>query len=235
MSVVRSLAFYVAFYLGTVVYVLAALAVLPIGPRPFRAVVHGWSRHQRRCARIFAGIRVRVEGTVPSGPVLVVMKHESFFEAIDLPTLLLLPVPFAKQELFSIPGWGATAAAYGCVPVAREAGARALREMLAAARAHLAEGRPLALFPEGTRVPHGVRAPLQSGFAGLYKLLALPVVPVAVNSGPLYHRLWKRAGTVTYRIGETIPPGLPREDAERRVLDAINALNPARHGEGDRA
>ena len=97
--------------------------------------------------------------------------------------------------------------------------------MIAAARAYLAGGRPLALFPEGTRVPHGATAPLQSGFAGLYKLLGVPVVPVAVNSGPLYHRMWKRSGTVTYRFAEPIPPGLPREEAEARVLAAINALN----------
>jgi 1-acyl-sn-glycerol-3-phosphate acyltransferase len=155
-----------------------------------------------------------------------VLKHESFFEAIDLPTLFRLPAVFAKQELFAIPGWGRTAAAYGCVPVAREQGAKALRAMISAARAYLAEGRPLALFPEGTRVPHGVPAPLQSGFAGLYKLLAVPVVPIAVNSGPLYHRTWKRSGTMIYRYGEVIPPGLPREEAEARVLAAINALNP---------
>jgi 1-acyl-sn-glycerol-3-phosphate acyltransferase len=74
-------------------------------------------------------------------------------------------------------------------------------------------------------VPHGREAPLQSGFAGLYKLLGLPVVPIAVDSGPLYHRRWKRAGTITFRVGETIPPGLPREEIEARVLAAINVLN----------
>jgi 1-acyl-sn-glycerol-3-phosphate acyltransferase len=74
-------------------------------------------------------------------------------------------------------------------------------------------------------VPHGERAPLRSGFAGLYKLLGLPVVPVAVDSGPLYHRLWKRRGTITVRFGEIIPPGLPREEVEARVHAAINALN----------
>jgi 1-acyl-sn-glycerol-3-phosphate acyltransferase len=70
-----------------------------------------------------------------------------------------------------------------------------------------------------------VYAPLQAGFAGLYKLIGLPVVPVAVNSGPLYHRRWKRRGTITLRFGETIPTGLPRDEIEVRVLAAINSLN----------
>ena len=81
------------------------------------------------------------------------------------------------------------------------------------------------IFPEGTRVPHGERRPLQSGFAGLYKMLGLPVVPVAVDSGPIYHRRLKRSGRITYRFGEPIPPGLPRAEVEERVREAINALN----------
>jgi 1-acyl-sn-glycerol-3-phosphate acyltransferase len=97
--------------------------------------------------------------------------------------------------------------------------------MVAAAKRFSASGRPLVIFPEGTRVPHGAPAPLQAGVAGLYKLIGLPVVPVAVDTGPLYHRRWKRAGIVTYRFGEPIPPGLPREEIEDRVLAAINALN----------
>ncbi|OYX45080.1 MAG: 1-acyl-sn-glycerol-3-phosphate acyltransferase, partial [Sphingomonadales bacterium 32-64-22] len=70
------------------------------------------------------------------------------------------------------------------------------------------------------------RAPLRAGFAGIYKVVGLPVVPVAVNSGPLYHRVWKRPGTITLRFGEAIPPGLPREEVEERVCTAINILNP---------
>ena len=101
----------------------------------------------------------------------------------------------------------------------------ALRTMMKAARGHIATGRPLAIFPEGTRVAHGTRPPLQAGFAGLYKLMNLPVVPVAVNSGPLYHRRWKRPGTLTFRFCEPIPPGLPRAEIEARVHAAINQLN----------
>jgi 1-acyl-sn-glycerol-3-phosphate acyltransferase len=226
MDVLRSLAFYAVFYLGSIVITAASLAALPFDTRLFRRIVRGWARWQRICARWLLGIEVRIEGGGPvAGPVLYAIKHESFFEAIDMPALFDLPVVFAKDQLFTIPLWGAAARAYGVVPVEREAGARALRAMIASAKAYSDTGRPLVIFPEGTRVPHRTEPPLQAGFAGLYKLLGLPVVPVAVNSGPLYHRRWKRPGTITYRFGEPIPPGLPREEAETRVHAAMNALN----------
>jgi len=50
-------------------------------------------------------------------------------------------------------------------------------------------------------------------------------VPIAVDSGRLYHRWFKRPGVVTYRFGEEIPAGLPREEIEARVHAAINDLN----------
>ena len=35
----------------------------------------------------------------------------------------------------------------------------------------------------------------------------------------------KRPGRITYKIGEAIPAGLPRDEVEARVHAAINALN----------
>jgi 1-acyl-sn-glycerol-3-phosphate acyltransferase len=142
---------------------------------------------------------------------------------------------FAKEELFEIPGWGRAAALYGAIPVARTEGAKALRTMLREAKRTVAIGRPLAIFPEGTRVPHGRRAPLQAGFAALYKVLDLPVVPVAVDSGRLYRGFWMRRGSITYRFGAPIAPGLPRAEVETQVCEAINALNPLPEGGGGQA
>lgn len=224
-SVVRSLVFYAVFYGGTPFYVGAAFVASRYGRDAFLRAVSRWSRFHRHCVERLLGIRLVVIGTLPDRDALIAVKHESFFEAIDAPTFVNCPAIFAKAELLRIPLWGWAATAFGLVPVEREQGARALRAMVSAARSRLAEGRPLVIFPEGTRVPHGERPALRAGFAGLYKLLDLPVVPVAIDSGPLYHRAWKRRGTITLRVGQPIPPGLPRDEVEARVHREINALN----------
>ena len=225
MNVLRSLLFYAVFYAGTAFYVSASVLMAWFAPHRIRRFPDAWSRFHRTCLHVLLGITVRETGTRPQGAALYAFKHESFFEAIDLPNTLDFPVPFGKEELYRLPGFGRAAKAYGSVTVYRQQGAKALRSMLAEARTFIGTGRPLAIFPEGTRVAHGARPPLQSGFAGIYKLLGLPVVPVAVDSGPLYHRWWKRPGTITLHFGEPIEPGLPREEIEARVHAAINVLN----------
>lgn len=225
MIILRNLLFYPAFYGGSIFFVLASVFSIPFGGKPLRLAVASWARYHRLCLRWLIGIKLRVEGKLAEEPVFYAVRHESFFEAIDAPAMYDTPVTFAKHELSVIPGWGRAARAYGMIFVERDQGARALRKMVAAGRAYSQQGRPLVIYPEGTRTPHGQAGKLQAGFAGLYKLLGLPVVPVAVNSGPLYHRFWKRPGIITYRIGETIPPGLPRAEIESQVTAAINALN----------
>lgn len=230
-AILRSALFAAVFYGGSVGFVLMGLACSMVSDRMFAAVVRGWSRFHHDCAAVLLGVRIRVEGAMPDHPCIFAARHESFFEAFDLPRLLGRPAIIAKRELMGIPMWGRLAMAYGVVPVDREAGAKTLREMMAAARGFVKEGRSLMIFPEGTRVPHGARAELRAGFAGLYKLMRLPVVPIAHDSGRFVTRagLLRRSGTVTIRFGEPIPPGLEREEVEALVLEAINALNePAR-------
>jgi 1-acyl-sn-glycerol-3-phosphate acyltransferase len=224
-AALRSIAFYLLFYGGSVLLVSASVVAVLVQRAWLRPVVAKWGGWHLWCVRHVLGIEVVLDGVLPQAPVLVAIKHESYFEAIDMPRLFAHPAVFAKQELFAIPGWGFSALVYGLIPVAREEGAKTLRAMLTTARERVEAGRPLVIFPEGTRVAIGTRPPLQAGFAGLYKLLRLPVVPIAVDSGRVYHRLIKRPGRITYKVGETIPAGLPREEVEARVHDAINALN----------
>jgi 1-acyl-sn-glycerol-3-phosphate acyltransferase len=97
--------------------------------------------------------------------------------------------------------------------------------MLALGKEFTALGRPILIYPEGTRVRPGETPLLQAGFAGLYKALGLPVVPIAVDSGRIWGRnLPRDSGTIHFKVGDIIPPGLRRDEVEERVHSAINAL-----------
>lgn len=226
MNAVRSLLFAILFYPGSALAVLTAVLVAPLGREPLTTVALSWARYHRLCARLFLRIRANVEGVVPRTPTLVASKHQSIFETTELVLLLDKPAVVLKRELSDLPGWGYAARRYGVIPVDRDGGPGALRRMLRSARAAVAAGRAILIFPEGTRVAPGEKPPLQAGFAGLYRSLDLPVVPVALDSGRLWPRsgFVKRRGRVTIRFGEPIPPGLSREEIEARVHAGINAL-----------
>jgi 1-acyl-sn-glycerol-3-phosphate acyltransferase len=226
MRLIRSLLFTFIFYAATLLFTLAGALALPFGRGGVRAVANAWAAFHRACAAGLLGIRTRIEGEVPAGAVLVAAKHQSMFETLELVVLLRAPRIVMKRELARIPLWGWLATGYGMIAVDRSGGAAALRRMMKEGERARAEGRPVVIFPEGTRVAPGEAPALQPGFAGLYRALGLPVVPVALDSGRLWPRrsFVKSAGLVTMRFGEPIPPGLPRGEIEARVHAAINAL-----------
>jgi len=227
MQTVRSVLYAAIFYPGTLLFVLGCFVAIPFGDEPMRRVVRGWIDFHHRLAETLLGITSELVGTIPAGPHLIAVKHESMYETLE--TIRFVdepPVIVLKRELRDLPLFGGTTRMWGVIPVDRGAGAKALREMLVAAKAAVAARRPVLIFPEGTRVDPGAQPPLRSGFAGLYRALGLPVVPVAVNSGRLWGRgIVKRRGVVTFKVGATIPPGLDRDEIERRVHAAINALD----------
>ena len=221
----RALLFSLIFYPVTLLFAIAGLGAGLVSRPAMRAAVHGWARFHHWLAADVLGIRTMIDGDIPRGPYLIAVKHQSMFETIEMLRIAERPIVVLKRELADLPLWGTIARRYGVIPVDRTAGAKALRDMLAAAKAALATGRPVVIFPEGTRVPVGQTPPLRPGFAGLYRALGLPVVPIAHDSGRLVGRgLDKRGGTVRWKVGETIPPDLGREEIEARVHAAINAL-----------
>lgn len=226
MLLLRNLIFAVLFYGVSVPIVLLAPVSGLFGAWALRRYCDGWATYMIWCARWILGIRVQVEGAMPTGQVFFAAKHESNFEAVDLTRRLGSPAPVMKRELTKIPVWGWAAQRYGGIVADRAASAGALRSMMKDAKVALAEGRSVLIFPEGTRSPIGERPELRSGFAGLYRILGLPVVPIALRSGHVWPKKGlKRPGVITIAFGEPIPPGLPREEIEARVHAAINALN----------
>ena len=225
MALMRSLLYAAIFYPVTFLWVLAGVVASPFGRKPTLAVVLGWTDFHHWLARHILGIRVRVHGEVPPGSCLIAVKHQSMFETLEMVRLTRLPIIVLKKELSDIPLFGFLTRRYGVIPVERSAGAKALRNLVAEGQKAIATGRPVIIYPEGTRVPVGETPPLRSGFAALYRALGLPVVPVAVDSGRLWGRgLIHKSGTITVKVGATLPAGLSRKDIEARVHAAINAL-----------
>lgn len=221
----RTLLFDLVFWGGSLPIVATVPVSALFGQRAVIAHATVWTRYHRWAARRLLGIRVRVEGVIPAGPALYAAKHQAMFETLELQRMLDGPAMALKQELAVIPVWGWAARRYGALVVDRDASSAALRKMMREASLAKAQGRSILIFPEGTRVAPGEQPPIKSGFAGLYRLLALPTVPVAVDSGRLWPRRGaKRPGVITFRFGEVIPPGLGRAEIEARVHAAMNAL-----------
>lgn len=225
MAVLRSLAYTAIFYLATVLWVFAGFLASLFGRRPMLAVILSWVELHHWLTEKLLKIRIRVDGEMPRGSHLIAVKHQSMLETLEMVRLTNLPVIVIKKELSDIPLFGWLTRRYGVIPVERTAGAKALRSLVEAGKAATATGRSVIIYPEGTRVRVGETPELRSGFAALYRSLGLPVVPVATDSGELWGRgLVHRSGTVTLKVGDTVPTGLKRDEIERRVHAAINAL-----------
>lgn len=224
-AVLRSLLYAAIFYPLTALWVLSGLAASLFGHRPTLSVVLSWVELHHWLAENLLGIRVRVEGSIPEGPYLIAVKHQSMLETVEMVRITHLPVIVIKKELADLPFFGWLTRRYGVIPVERSAGAKALRALVEQGKKAIATGRSVIIYPEGTRVRVGETPALRSGFAALYRALGLTVVPVAVDSGRLWGRgLVHRGGTVTLKVGEPIPAGLKREEIEQRVHAAINAF-----------
>jgi 1-acyl-sn-glycerol-3-phosphate acyltransferase len=131
MTTIRSLLFALLFYPGTLVYVLGVIIFSPFGDRTVQAIVHGWSDYHHFLVRYILGIRMQVDGSIPEGAYLIAFKHEAMVETVEALRIARTPVVVMKRELTTIPLFGWVTRRYGVIGVDREAGAKALRTLLA--------------------------------------------------------------------------------------------------------
>lgn len=210
MSALRSLAFALVQSVGTAVYAVLVLLLFWLPPLPRFRFIIGWCWLNLFAARWICGIRHRVVGAenIPpaSSPHIVLSKHSSTWETLEL-NFLFPPLAFvAKKELLSLPFFGWAFKLASPIIIDRKAGKDAMAQMVEQGRERLAQGFWIVIYPEGTRIRAGTRARYKTGGARLAIALGVPVVPVAHNAGYLWPKgvLGKRPGTVTVSIGKPI-------------------------------
>jgi 1-acyl-sn-glycerol-3-phosphate acyltransferase len=227
---VRSALFLLWFLAVTAILSLIYLPVLLLPRAATVWLARLWSRSTFWGLKVFTGIGWEIRGKPPRGPVLVASKHMSMWDTMALYLALDAPATVLKRELLRIPFYGWFLWKATAIPIDRGAGAGALRKMAAAAQAVLAEGRPILIFPEGTRKKPGDAPDYKPGVAGLYGMLDGPCVPVALNSGVYWTGFLKRPGTIVLEFLEPIAPGLKRSAfmslLEQRIETATAALLP---------
>jgi len=243
MLILRSLAFNI-FYFGFTICCLIFLMWLLLLPRRLVIPMVCWYlRVIYRMERLLLGLDYRVVGTenMPPYPFLIAAKHQSLWETMKLHLIFKDPAVILKRELMQVPVWGWFAKKTKMIPVDRGAGGKAIHSMIDGAKETVADGRPIVIFPQGTRVGPDSYKPYKVGIYALYEALDLPVLPMALNSGVFWRRraFTKSPGTITVELLPAIQPGLDRatflhqleesmESASRRLVDeARHALGIA--------
>jgi 1-acyl-sn-glycerol-3-phosphate acyltransferase len=239
MTALRALAYNLGFWLLTLVIAGLGMPTMLFDRRWALLASEIWTAASLGWLRISVGLTHEVRGreNLAPGAVIVAIKHQSAFDTLILNSLMVDPAIVLKRELLYLPVLGPYFTKIGMIPVDRNGGARALKAMVAMAKGARDAGRPIAIFPEGTRGAVGARLPFQPGVAALYSQLGLPIVPVALNSGLFWGRqaFLKRPGRIVVEILPAIPPGLDRRVAmallEERISTATDRLVAAAQGD----
>jgi 1-acyl-sn-glycerol-3-phosphate acyltransferase len=172
------------------------------------------------------GIEFEVRGSenLPTNrPFIIASKHQSAWDTLIYNIIVLDCAYVVKRELFWFPFFGWFLWRVGMIGIDRKGGATALRELVADGKAHLAAGRSIVIFPEGTRTPPGTQNQYLPGVAALYTKCKVPVVPTALNSGMFWPRrtFLKYPGTVVVEFLPVIEPGLRRREFSALLEEAI--------------
>jgi len=227
----RSLIFIVAVYLSIAVVGLALFPWALVSRRGARAGCQSVCHFVRWAAPWMIGLKTEIRGTAPDYECVVAAKHQSFLDVFLVFSALPAGKFIMKRILMYSPVVGQYGLRIGCIPVDRGKRGAAIKQMIEAVRRGEATPGQLIIYPQGTRIAPGVKAPYKIGTAVLYEQLSQPCVPVATNVGLFWPKrgIYRKQGTAVVEFLEPIAPGLPRNEflplLESRIESASNRLN----------
>ncbi len=215
MVVLRSLLFALLFYANTTFWVIIGIPTLLLPYPLFMAVtVRSWARTSLWIHRVVCRVTVELRGqeNIPQGAVLVAAKHQSAWETMFLTLVFPQPIYVAKRELLFVPLFGWYIWKSQQITIDRGRRAAVVGMLNRKAKAAIALGRQLLIFPEGTRRPVDAEPAYKPGVGHLYTELGVPCLPVALNVGLFWPRrtFMKYPGKVIVEFLPVIQPGLSR-------------------------
>lgn len=162
-------------------------------------------------------IFIDAENIPRHGAVILASNHQSFID----PPLIGGVAPYrqfafmAQAYLFKVPLLGTMIRALNSIPVSGSGGgdAASIKTLVGA----LKQGRPVVVFPEGSRTHDGAMQPFKRGVLLLMRRAKCPVIPVAIegvfDAWPRSRKLPRLFGyRFIVRYGKPIPPEDLRDD-----------------------
>lgn len=225
MLLIRQVLFITIFYTYMALYCVALVPTLLLPRHIYMIFLRGYFLSNSYLEKYILGLDYEVRGWehVPQdGRFLIAAKHYSTYETLKLHVLFKDPAIILKRELALIPIWGWLALKAGMIAINRSSGETAMTSIIKGAESMKQQGRPIAIFPQGTRV--GLKdtirnRPYKYGIIRMQDATGLPILPLANNTGVFWPRraFLAKPGKVILEFFPPIPPGNSKENFEKMV------------------
>ncbi len=219
---IRSIIFNIVYYGSTAVICIAYIPMVLLPTRYFIKCLKAYFCYVAFLEKYIMGLNYKILGQehLPkNGSYIVAAKHQSAYETLKLYVLFDSPAIILKRELFNIPIWGWLAKKAGHIGIDRSNRQTSVQSINEGALRVAKENRPIVIFPQGTRVPIGIKKPYKKGVSHIAKAANLDIIPLAMNSGFFWAKnaFWKKSGTVTFQFLPPIPAGTSND----KIMDIL--------------
>ena len=228
MQFLKSLLFNLFFFIGLFIVLLVALPSLLLPSKVSLLFGKFLAYYLIFLMKIILKVDVKfsgLENLKKEKYFFVASAHQSMFETFVLQAPINFPIFILKKELLKIPLFGWYLKKIGSIPIVRETTTKENVDFFTQIKAKLdKENRPLLIFPQGTRVKFGERAPFKKGAGRIYKALNIACIPVALNTGKVWPKnsFMKYPGNINISFLEPIKPGKDRDTFNRELEKKIN-------------
>ena len=224
MIFLRSTLFNISFFVVTGIACVLFLPGLFIPRKHAMHIVQIFVQSVYLLERLFLKLDYEVRGleNLPEqGCYIVAAKHQSSYETFKLHILFEDPSVILKRELLRIPLWGKFLKKSDPIAIDRSSKDSA-QQIIDGAKRMQEQGRPIIIFPQGTRVYAWQTAadrPYKSGAARMQEATGLAIVPMATNTGIFWpkHSWLKWPGKVVFEFLPPIPPGKSISDTTKQI------------------
>ena len=228
-QMVRSMVFIVQMYAAMVPIAIFYAPWAIYRPAGAVACCHAWCNWVRWSAGWMIGLRTEVRGVPPTDECMIAAKHQSFLDIIMIYSAVPRGKFIMKKELTWAPILGQYALRIGCIPVDRGKRGQAIRQMVADVAAGKSAPGQLIIYPQGTRIAPGVKAPYKQGSGALYRELGQDCVPAACNVGVFWprHGVYRKPGLAVVEFLPRIAKGLPVDELMKQLEQQIETQSLA--------